>query len=305
MVYKQSEINDKILLFLRSNPEGILQDRLTSLIPFKEEEIVNGLNELIQQNRIIIIDTPGGVLFKFRSEKEALKFRDLSQEEKDVYEIVISSGSNGIGTNEIKSKVRIDNTTFINKILNKLSKKFLIRGLKVLNTKNKKVWIGYDVEPSQEITGGIWCVNQEYDKSLISVFSEKIYDRICSQNSVSRKELLLYVKSINLTQGNLDVKEDDIQKILNVLIFDRKIEPIFPENINAKFFDNKYALLLSKNDQSLDYVKYRKTKQYKSKTLFDAIPCGLCPMLSECKEENLVNSKECPHLNKFLDDINL
>ena len=115
-------LTDKILTFLKNNPEGVSQDKLTTEIPFKENEIVECLNNLISNNRVSIIDTSEGALFKYRSEKEALKFRDLSKEDIAAYEIIIQSGNNGISTNEIKSKLRIDNTQYINKILNKLSK---------------------------------------------------------------------------------------------------------------------------------------------------------------------------------------
>lgn len=297
----QSDINEKLLNFLRKNPEGVTQDKLTSTIPFKEDEIVDCLNTLITENRITILDSPEGALFKYRSEKDALKFRDLTKEDVAVYEIVMQSGSNGISTNDIKVKIRIDNTTYINKILLKLSKKFLIKSLKVLNTKNKKVWIGYEIEPSQEITGGIWCSNQEFDNNLVSVFSDKCYERIASQSTTSRRELLLYARTTNLTKNNLDIKEDDIQKILNILVFDGKIEPIFPENININYLDNKYAILLIKNEPSLDMIKYRKIKDYKAKSIFDSVCCGVCPIVGECRKSNVVNPNDCPHLNGFLE----
>ena len=174
-----SSINEKVLLFLKSNPEGVTQDKLTSAIPFQEDLIVDSLNTLISLNRINAIESSEGMIFKYLSEKEALKFRDLSKEEIAVYEVVMQSGNSGISTIDIKIKLKIDNTTYINKILTKLSKKFLIKSLKVLNTRNKKVWMGIDIEPSQEITGGIWCNEQEFDDNLVSIFSEK-----CLQNQI-------------------------------------------------------------------------------------------------------------------------
>ena len=180
-------INEKVLAFLKSNPDGVTQDKLTSAIHFREDLIADSLNSLISLNRITLIETSEGVLFKYRSEKEALKFRDLTKEEIAVYEVVMQSGSNGISTIDIKIKLKIDNTTYINKILTKLSKKFLIKSLKVLNTRNKKVWMGIDVEPSQEITGGIWCNDQEFDNNLVTVFCEKVTDYIGNQKLVGRK----------------------------------------------------------------------------------------------------------------------
>ena len=106
-----SNIKEKVLLFLKSNPEGVTQEKLTSAIPFQEDLIVESLNALILSNRINTIESSEGLLFKYLSEKEALKFRDLSKEEIAVYEVVMQSGSFGISTIDIKIKLKIDNTT--------------------------------------------------------------------------------------------------------------------------------------------------------------------------------------------------
>jgi DNA-directed RNA polymerase III subunit RPC6 len=292
-------ISEKVLSFLKSNPEGVSQDKLTSAIPFKEDLIAESLNILISQNRISIIESSGDMIFKYRSEKEALKFRDLTKEEIAVYEIVMQSGNIGISTIDIKIKLKIDNTTYVNKILTKLKKKFLIKSLNVLNTRNKKVWIGIDIEPSTELTGGIWCNDQEFDNDKVSVFCEKCLQYIEAQNQISRKELLFFAKTLNLEQKFSEIKDDDIQKILNILVFDGKIEPIFPENIDVKFLGNKYALLLDKGNPDQQSVRYRKIKEYKKNNIFEYLPCFVCPNFNECKINNVVNPIECPY-NKVL-----
>ena len=292
-------INEKVLSFLKSNPEGVSQEKLTSAIPFSENSIVESLNYLISLNRISIIESPEGMIFKYRSEKEALKFRDLTKEEIAVYEVIMQSGNNGISTVDIKIKLKIDNTTYINKILTKLSKKFLIKSLKVLNTRNKKVWIGIDIEPSQDITGGIWCNDQEFDSQFVNVFCEKCAQYIGTQKHVSRNELLFFAKSINLTKKDQEIKEDDIQKILNILVFDGKIEPIFPVNIDTKFLGNKYALLLDKGHPEQELIRYKRIKENKDNNIFDYLPCFVCPSFNECKLDNIINPLECPY-NKVL-----
>lgn len=292
-----SNINEKVLAFLKANPDGVTQDKLTSAIPFKEEQIVDSLNTLISLNRISIIESSDEMIFKYRSEKEALKFRDLTKEEIAVYEVVMQSGNSGISTIDIKIKLKIDNTTYINKILTKLSKKFLIKSLKVLNTRNKKVWIGIDVEPSTEITGGIWCNDQEFDNNLVSVYCEKCLDYIEKQRQISRKELLFFAKSINLASS--EIQEDDIQKILNILVFDGKIEPIFPVNIDVKFLGNKYALLIDKGHPQLELIRYKKITEYKGNNIYEYLPCFVCPSFNECKINNVVNPLDCPY-NKEL-----
>ena len=295
----KNNIDEKILSFLKSSIEPISLDKLTSAIPFKEESIVESLNNLNSQNRIRIIESTEGMSFKYLSEKEALKIRDLTKEEYTVYEVVMQSGSNGISTIDLKIKLKIDNTTYINKILTKLSKKFLIKSLKVLNTRNKKVWMGIDVEPSQEITGGIWCNDQEFDDQYISVFCEKCCEYIQTQKMVGRNELLLFARATNLAKNNQEIREDDIQKILNILVFDGKIEPIFPVNIDSKFLGNKYGILLDKGHPELGMIRYKSVKEYKKNNIFEYLPCFVCPSFNECSSKNNVNPIDCPY-NKAL-----
>ena len=166
--------------------------------------------------------------------------------------------------------------------------------------RNKKVWMGINIDPSKEVTGGIWCDNQEFNNKLVSVFLDKCNDYIAKQNKASRKEILFYAKSLNLTENSSEMKEDDIQKILNILVFDGKIEPIFPLNIDCKFAGNNYSLLLDKGHPDLELVRYRKIKEYKPNSIYDFLPCTVCPSFNECNVNNLVNPLDCPYNNALL-----
>jgi len=294
-------IQEKILSFLKANPSGVSQEQLFSAIPFQKDLIANSLEFLDEVNRLNIIESPDGLIFKYRSEKEAQKFKDLTKEEIHVYEIIMQSGSNGINVIDIKSKIKINNTSHVNRILAKLSKKkFLIKDVKVLNAKNKKVWMGYDVVPSQEIVGGIWCTDHKFDSNLVSVYCEKCAEYIGTQKQATRKEILFFAKSINLIGNSSEIKEDNIQELLNILVFDGKIEPIFPINIDTHFLGNKYALLIDKGHPDQELIKYRKIKEYKGSNIYEHLPCFVCPSFNnECKKSNIVNPIDCCY-NKFL-----
>ena len=165
-----------------------------------------------------------------------------------------------------------------------------------------KTYMGF-IEPSQEITGGIWCNEQEFDDNLVTVFSEKCLEYISTQKQISRKELLMFARTTNLTKNSSEMKEDDIQKILNILVFDGKIEPIFPVDIDNKFLGNKYALLLDKEHPDINNVKYKKSVECKMDNIFEYLPCFVCPAFKECKKTNVVNPIDCPY-NKELFDLN-
>lgn len=128
-----------ILDYLKKNPEGVNKESLMAEINANDQQIAEILNNLISDNRIFITENKGEHLFKYRSEKEASKFRDLNFEEIQAYEIIIQTGNMGISTNDIKYKLGIQANTLLNKILKKLEKKLLVKSLKMVNMKNKKV----------------------------------------------------------------------------------------------------------------------------------------------------------------------
>ena len=250
-------IEEQILLLLKKNPEGVTNEVLLNSIDVKNEEIVEKLSNLIESSRVYISEINGDVLFKYRTEREASKFRDLAPEEVHTYSLIVESGPNGMSTNEVKSKLGM-NMTLLTKILKKLEKKSLIKSLKMVNMKNKKIWIGFDIEPSVEVTGGIWCSNQEFNKDLVTVIKQKCLEYLERTKIANRKDFIICIKSIGIIQS--EVKEDDIQKIINLLVFDNKIEPIFP-NVSFKL-SNKMNILLKKNEPLLNQVKYKTSQLY-------------------------------------------
>jgi DNA-directed RNA polymerase III subunit RPC6 len=288
-------LEELLLNYLKKNTDGVNNETLLSAVNANNEEIVEKLGYLIENNRIFIVELNGEQLFKYRTEKEAAKFMDLNPEDIQAYAMIIDSGANGISTNELKMKLRL-NTNHLNKILKKLEKKILIKSLKMLNLKHKKIWIGYDIEPSQSITGGAFCSNQEFDKNLIEVIKEKCLDYVSRSKVVSRKDFMIYVTSLKILQTELN--EEDIQKIINLLIFDDKLDIIFP-NI-AYNTQNKMSILLKKNEPILNNVKYKLSPNYQPKAVMNCVPCTYCPVFKECQIGNVINPKDCPWMEEFI-----
>jgi DNA-directed RNA polymerase III subunit RPC6 len=290
-------LQEQILTLLKNNPDGIAQTTLVKSIEARDvETLSNTLNELIQQNRIIVLNSSDGdALFKYRSEREAAKFRHLNYEDNNIFEMIVATGNSGISNNELKQKTKYT-TQILNKILKKLEKKCLVKSLKPVNSKsNKKIWLAYEVEPSQEITGGIWCSNQEFDKDLITTITEKCLNYIQREKVTTRKEVMIYIKSTGLVGG--DLKDEDMQKIINLLYFDDKIEIIFPD-VNYSF-ENKINTVLRKNDQILNSFKYKISNNF-VKSSVGNMPCTYCPVFNECQIGNVINPKDCEHMLKFL-----
>lgn len=297
-------INDAfqdIVNILRVSPQGISQPKLfEGLKQHNRKHLAEALNILFDENKIIIenslSDQP---LLKLLTEKEVLKLKDLTGEEHRVYEIVIGYGNNGITLNELKNQIGITGNA-LQKIRKRLEKKLLIKNFPVPNTK-KKVIMGYEIEPSEELRGGFWCTNQQFDQNKIDVISNKCIDYLYKQKSATRKEILLYIKSTGLV--NSDIKEENLQKILNILVFDDKLDLCSNDSIVYNS-GNKYSVLLKKQDPILNLIKYKVSYDYyEDFYVLENSPCSYCPVFQDCKISNLINPNNCPHLESYFNEI--
>ena len=123
-----------------------------------ETQKVAALNRLIEHNRILLLMSAKGLpVYKYQSEEQASKLRDLAEEDVRVYQLIEESRDRGIQIVDIKSKLLPQgfNAAIITKSLKSLEKKGLVKKIKSLQQKNKQVWMLMEVEPAPEVTGGL------------------------------------------------------------------------------------------------------------------------------------------------------
>jgi len=58
------------------------------------------------------------------------------------------------------------------KVLKTLEMRKLIKAVKSVASKNRKVYMLYELEPSKELTGGAWYTEQEFDAEFIEVLRD-------------------------------------------------------------------------------------------------------------------------------------
>jgi len=301
---KDVQTIQEIISYLKLYPNGISHEQLFKDIKLEKALLAKCLNHLFVQGRLINDNKKEGEnILKLLTEKEILKLKDLSGEESHVYEVILASGNNGITLNELKSSVGLTGNA-LSKIRKKLEKRLLVKNITIPNMKNKKVILAYDVEPSNELKGGFWCTNQQFDKSLIETISSKILEYLSKQTSSTRKEILIFIKSTGLV--NSEIKEDDIQNIINLLVFDDKIDIVNSEELGL-FNKGKYSILLTKKaDLTMSSISVLNNLKYKivvdlldDFNILQSVPCTYCPSIRFCDAGNKINPIDCPYLNQF------
>ena len=77
------------------------------------------------------------------------------QEEKIVFKIIENSGNVGVWIRDIRAKSNLGQTQ-LNKVLKSLETKRLIKSVKSVNATKKKVYMLFNLQPDQSVTGGRW-----------------------------------------------------------------------------------------------------------------------------------------------------
>ena len=140
------------------------------------------------------------------------------------------------------------------------------------------------------------------------------------------KEVTDYIKKLGISR--VDLHLEDIESILNTLIFDGKIERTVMFSTGAKSNNNEYINLfravnsiLPANinddcDEQIDEVNNEnlnaankinstnnnnitKVKGYGSSLV--RVPCGICPVIDDCNEDGLISPKTCIYMKEWLE----
>ena len=185
----------------------------------------------------------------------------------------------GIQSNDIKESLDVKGPQ-LNKILGKLEKRNLIKSRKSINVKNKKIWFHANAEPSEEITGGIWYTNNEFNKELINALYSATLDYIQAQGTANKNQLIVALKSLNIV--NKDLTEANVQTIINLLIFDDKIQEIS-----------------NKHNPGNPIYKLSNWEQCVKEPEFVNVPCGTCPLINQCKPQGIISPINCLYFDEW------
>lgn len=286
-----NDVERKILDTLAKFPEGLGDEEFDKILQLDKDDKLKALNELTQKYRISLMETKtGGIIYKFQSKEKAEKYKELTRSEMPIYQMLEESGNKGISVREMKDKTNIT-TVRLNKLLGGMEKKGLIKFIKSIQAKKKKVWMLIDVEPSAEITGGIWYNELEFDTNLIDVLCEKCLEYLEKQGSASKKEITVYVRTLGLFQA--DIKEEDMQSILNTLYYDDKIE------IAKAGAETIVSAGKGNSKVSINHV-YKIKKRYAPEMAILQAPCAFCPLVKECNPEGIINPATCQYLTDWM-----
>lgn len=273
-----AELTTELIALLTSHPNGLTQEKVQEMLPSRPslESLVEVINKLLFEGRLSISKRGSEFIYHLANPEETAKFRGLGAEEMLIFQLIDREGNQGIWMRELRIRSNLS-TPQITKVIKTLENRKLIKSVTSINSKNKKVYMRYDLDPSREITGGAWYTNAEFDSEFIQQLNDTCYIIICKKGFMTVEEVATELRKTNITRVELNL--DDIQMILDTLIYDGKVEEIQLKGRRA----------------------YKPSKLSIPKNGYTTIPCGMCPVASLCSDEGDITPLKCKYYKAWLE----
>jgi len=158
------------------------------------------------------------------SKDVAQKLQGLDLEEQLVLQTIEKSGNMGIWTKDIRVQTGLQQQT-LNKMFKHLEQRQLIKPVKSVTAKTKKLYMMYDLEPSKELTGGVWYSGLEFDHEFISEL--RTFIMVCVRRMNDGKGVTLSDIKSKMTQAKItrvELKLDDLKQVVQTLVYDYRLD---------------------------------------------------------------------------------
>ncbi|RUP50241.1 RNA polymerase Rpc34 [Jimgerdemannia flammicorona] len=261
------------------------------------------------------------------------RIASMEMETMMVYKQIKAAGNEGIWTKVLKHKTNLHQQV-ITRCLKALELKQMIKAIKNVKYPTRKMYMLYELSPSVEVTGGAWYTDQELDTEFIENVAKACYKFIYSRVRISLKIGAFdhrAVSSISFPRGqpdavfaasysglptatqirrfildskisSIDLSLDDIIALLDVLIYDGKIEKRMPVFGGATGADPDWSDDEAVGDAEWRYKANRERKAGREESEpWTEVPCGRCPVFKFCTADGPINPSSCVYYQKWLE----
>ncbi|XP_059561438.1 DNA-directed RNA polymerase III subunit RPC6 isoform X4 [Myotis daubentonii] len=270
------EIENRIIELCHQFPHGITDQVIQNEMPHIEaQQRAVAINRLLSMGQLDLLRSNTGLLYRIKDSQNAgpvsfflSKMKGSDNQEKLVYQIIEDAGNKGIWSRDIRYKSNLP-LTEINKILKNLESKKLIKAVKSVAASKKKVYMLYNLQPDRSVTGGAWYSDQDFESEFVEVLNQQCF---------------------KFLQTKVELSMEDIETILNTLIYDGKVEMtiIAAKEGTVGSVDGHMKL-------------YRAVNPIIPPTGLVRTPCGLCPVFDDCHEGGEISPSNCIYMTEWLE----
>jgi len=279
----------QLINIIKDNANGQISDadlkkRLPDLNP---RERVKVINELTEHNVIELVQRGDQLEYKYKKQIHFPKGVEVN--EQPIYRLIAESATMGIWKRDIRKQIHIDSKE-LTKTLTQMEKKKLIKKIGSGNTMKVR-FILFDTEPDRSITGGAFYEGDRFDRDLVEgictllrPYMSQLRDQAKERTesieeifrlaSVTPESIAEWVNSKNFVKFKLT--QDDTQQLLESLVAEGTAE-----RRGNQYYTKLYSRPLGWGGLSM-------------------APCGVCPLISQCRPGGLISPESCQYLDEFL-----
>lgn len=301
------DLESKILTLCKENAKGITDAIIQQNMPsIPAQQRVMAINRLLSTGRLELLKSGSMLLYRYKDGETVSKVKGFELEEKLVYQIIEEAGNKGIWIRDIRYKCNLQ-LTQVNKILKTLESKKLIKAIKSVAASKKKVYMLFNLEPDQSVTGGSWYSDQDFESEFVDVLTQQCFkflqqkaleakklspDPLAHKNASygSSQDILKFITDLGISKVQLSIK--DIETILDTLIFDGKLEMTVVADTSSSS--------TSRGESCRHKKLYRAVKPILSSTGLVRVPCGVCPVVDRCEEGSAISPSTCIYMKEWL-----
>lgn len=321
-------IKQEILNLVQAYDNGLTETELSRTMHQTSSEVrMNAINALANEGKIQLCKQGSNLVYRAIDSKSTYNHSalqghsNISLEERAVFRVVESAGSKGIWNREIRNQTKLP-LNQMSKVLKNLETKKLIKAVKSVTASKKKLYMLYGLEPDKSVTGGAWYSGTEFESEYVQVLHEQCYQfvkrRMASaedkgdfiearnQSLVSSSEVKEHIDMLKIS--NVQLSQQDIEMVLDTIVFDGLIEKIAiekkPDVTTVSGTPIKREKTITTSDEedqdSSNYTYfYRALARLVESTGLMRVPCGQCPHVHECRPGAIINPENCLYFERW------
>ncbi|KAI4669467.1 uncharacterized protein J4E79_001511 [Alternaria viburni] len=297
------------------------------------------LQELCDRHLLKLMSLEGEMCWKLRTREEADKLRRLTPDERLLYSHIDSVQADGIWSKSLRAKTNVTQQT-LTKCLKSLESKDLVQSVMSVKFPNRKMYLLKHLKPSEDIAGGPWQSEGDFDMALIETISGIVAQHVENETCIKvpgnwndydttgdrtaaiaqkKAEVLGAVRDIEEAPA---VKPYNPAKDPNTSKLVHRHNPQYPTAASVANWLNSKEVLRGKTvreddmeqllemmvlDDRLEKISgtnYRTVLRATDTKVYNGFvdaPCGNCPVFDLCGNEGEISARTCVYFGQWLE----
>ncbi|EDU43373.1 RPC34 DNA-directed RNA polymerase III subunit C34 [Pyrenophora tritici-repentis] len=293
------------------------------------------LRELCDRHLLKLMTFEGDPCWKLRTREDADKLRRLTPDERLLYHHIDQVQADGIWSKALRNKTNVTQQT-LTKCLKSLESKDLVQSVMSVKYPNRKMYLLKHLKPSEDIAGGPWQTDGEFDTALIETISGAVAQYVEHETCIKvpgnwndyDRSVAIAQKKASALDAVRDIEEAPAVRSYkpprdpNAFRIVHRHKPHYPTAASVAEWLNGKELIKAKTvreedmEQLLEMMvaedRLEKTSGTNYRTVLKATntkvyngfvdaPCGNCPVFDQCGDEGEISARTCVYFGQWLD----